>query len=283
MITNKTTLVGIIGWPLGHSLSPDMHNAGFTHLKLDYAYVPLSVHTGNLAAAIAGLKVLGFRGANVTIPHKEAVIEHLDELDASAMEIGAVNTIVFDDGRSIGYNTDAEGFIYSLYAANVPIADNTAILLGAGGAARAVVAGLLDNGISKVIVGARDIDKVTKFVHQFSGNKVIPCDWQSQQFEQLLSTGEIIINSTPLGMYPEISSAPPVNWQAVNKKAVAYDLVYNPLQTTFLKTAAAHGIRTISGEGMLVAQGAIAFELWTGERAPFKVMHAKILELLTKS
>lgn len=273
MITGKTKTVGILGWPVGHSMSPLMHNAAFADLGLDYSYIPLPVHPDNLAQAVAGLKSLSFVGANVTIPHKVTIIPFLDEIHPSAKLAGAVNTLVIREGKITGYNTDCQGFILSLKTKNITIQDKTALIMGAGGAARAVVSGLLAAGIKKITIGTRSLQKAEDFIKNFSEpNKLQGCNWNEDIFKNELQQCDLLINCTPIGMDNNNSITLPVDWQGVAKTAVICDLIYNPTLTQFLADAQNHGHIIINGAGMLIEQGALAFELWTGVNAPRNVM-----------
>jgi shikimate dehydrogenase len=217
MITGNTKKVGIIGWPVGHSMSPAMHNAAFSKAQLDYVYVPLAVQPGQLKEAVAGLKALGFVGANVTIPYKVEIMAYLDEIDCSARRVGAVNTIVVKNGRCVGYNTDAQGFVQALKHYNIAIEGQQAVLLGAGGAARAVISGLLDAGIKSIAIGARNYQKAEEFLADFPGLTVF--NWQDALFIERLGQCDILINCTPLGMAPRLEETPPVVWTKLNKLA----------------------------------------------------------------
>lgn len=273
MITSKTKKIGILGWPLGHSLSPIMQNAAFKALQLDYVYVPLPVHPDDLAQAVAGLKALGFTGANVTIPHKVTIMSYLDEIDSSAQLIGAVNTIVIKEGKSIGYNTDAEGFIQSLTAKNVNIAGKSVVILGAGGAARAIICGLIQHGIHQITIGARKQTKAEDFIRFFPNfTNIEGYDWNESSFNNRLRDCDILINCTPVGMTANKKEELPIIWNNVNTKAVVCDLIYNPPFTQFLVSAQNRGHMVINGSGMLVEQGALAFELWTGKQGPRQIM-----------
>ncbi|MDF2568503.1 MAG: aroE [Sporomusa sp.] len=273
-ITAKTQKVGLLGWPLSHSLSPAMHNAAFMASKLDYVYLPLPSPPEALATAVAGIKALGFVGVNVTIPHKVTIMDYLDEIDVSAKLVGAVNTIVIKENRSIGYNTDASGYISSLRLANVGIKGKKAVVIGAGGAARAVVAGFVENGIASVIIGARDKTKADDMSRLFNTNSLIRGGaWDHQDFIMDLLQADIIVNTTPLGMYPNTTSQPPVP-----PTAVVSDLVYNPLITAFMAEAARRGHQTIGGDGMLVEQGALAYNLWTSHNAPREIMRNALFQ-----
>lgn len=275
MISGKTKTVGIIGWPIGHSLSPLMHNAAFAALELDYTYIPLPVPPDKLSEAVMGLKSMGFIGANVTIPHKVTIMPYLDELDVSAQQAGAVNTIVIKDGRCIGYNTDGQGFIQSLLAKQLTIKGKTAVIMGAGGAARAVVCGLIAHGIEKIVIGGRSEAKTREFVKLFPEEANIRgYDWRDQIFSDTLTQCDILINCTPIGMSLNKDTELPVNWQALKVSAAVCDLIYNPPLTQFLTDAQSRGHTVINGTGMLIEQGALAFELWTGEMAPRNIMLA---------
>ena len=275
MITGQTKTIGILGWPVGHSLSPLMHNAAFAAMELDYTYIPLPVHPDKLSQAVMGLKSMGFVGANVTIPHKVAIMPYLDELDVSAQLAGAVNTIVVKGGRCIGYNTDAQGFIQSLTSKHVTIKGKTAVIMGAGGAARAVVCGLIAHGIENILVGTRSAAKAQEFVKLFSeGPNIQGCDWQDPVFIDSFKQCDILINCTPIGMSSNNEVELPVNWQDLNPSAVVCDLIYTPPLTQFLADAQKQGHMIINGAGMLVEQGALAFELWTGKIAPRTIMLA---------
>lgn len=283
MINGKTKLIGVLGWPVGHSLSPAIHNAALNELGIDCAYLPLQVSPECLAAAISGLKALGFIGFNVTIPYKVRIIPYLDEIERGAALIGAVNTVVNDDGCLVGYNTDADGFINSLKYHNVEVDSSKVAILGAGGAARAVVYGLFSHGAKQIVIGARDNGKAIDFSGSFNSIRISGMGWQDSAFTEWLAEADIIINATPLGMYPNINSMPPLNWQVVNKQAIVCDIVYNPYNTKFLNVARQHGHKIITGEGMLVEQAALALELWTGKVAPRQTMYKIIQKLLNSS
>lgn len=261
MINGKTCLTGILGWPVSHSFSPLMHNAAFAALGIDYAYLPLPVEEKALATVLQALPKMGFRGVNVTIPHKVAVMRHLDEIDPSAERAGAVNTIVFEAGRAKGYNTDVGGFMASLASAGINVDRKEALLLGAGGAARAVLAGLLQAG-ANVAVAARDQAKARTLVELFTEGKALA--WQTEEFEQMLQKTDLIINCTPVGMHGKAEAELPLAWEKIAPQAVFCDLIYNPLETPFLRRGRESGHQTLNGLQMLLEQGALAFELWTG-------------------
>jgi shikimate dehydrogenase len=280
MITGKTKVAAVIGWPVEHSLSPAIHNAAFAAAGLDYVYIPLAVPPGALAAAVAGFKAAGFVGINVTLPHKVAIIPCLDALDRSAELIGAVNTVVFADGRAVGHNTDLAGFVNSLSAAGIAIAGRRAVLLGAGGAARAVAWGFLDRGATAVTVGARDAAKAAAFAASFPAGLLTGCGWQSEAFAVDLGRCDILVNCTPIGMQPRIREEVPLDWAALNPGAAVCDLIYTPPLTTFLARARERGHTTVGGAGMLIEQGAAAYALWTGVEAPREAMRAAFDEMI---
>ncbi len=279
-INGKTQLIGLIGWPVSHSFSPAMHNAAAQALGLNWAYVPLPVAPENLATAVSGLSALGFRGVNVTVPHKQAVMPLLDELEPGAQAIGAVNTIVVaENGRLTGHNTDWSGFLADLQAHDIAVTGRDCLLLGAGGSARAVAYGLSQSG-ARVHILARRPEQAEQLIADLR-----PFLRQNQLTSHPLSqlaqitpalTAPLIINSTPLGMTPRESSTPWPDDLPFPEQAIIYDLVYNPRQTRFMQQAEAAGCRAINGLGMLVQQGAAAFTLWTGAEPDTAVMAAAI-------
>jgi len=280
MITAHTQIVGLFGWPLGHSLSPALQNAAFTAAGIDAVYLPFPVQPERLEQAVNAIRALNFTGVNVTIPHKMAVIPFLDELDISAQLVGAVNTIVHKDGRCRGYNTDAEGFIRSLLTKGISIDDRIAVVVGAGGAARAIVAGLIAHGCKEIVIGARNELQAVHLAKTFSGTTISGTDWRADHFTKALQGCNLLINCTPLGMNAYSDHSLPVDWSQVNTGAVVCDLVYNPPMTDFLYAAQKHGHTTISGAGMLLEQGMLAFSLWTGQSAPRAVMEKILYEEL---
>ncbi|MCW5851742.1 MAG: shikimate dehydrogenase [Anaerolineae bacterium] len=280
-ITSRTRVVGVMGWPVAHSLSPAMHNAAFQALGLDWAYIPLPVPPERLAAAVAGAQALGLAGANVTIPHKQAVMDLVDEMTPAARAIGAVNTLRFN-GRIFGDNTDWTGFLNALGDVGYDPTGQRAVILGAGGAARSIVYALASVNAS-VAVYNRTLDRAEEIVTGlravFPGGRLeaYTLDVLPQELDR---TPQLIVNTTSLGMAPRIEGTP---WPAglpIPPYATVYDLVYNPLATRFLKSAKAAGARAVDGLGMLVHQGARAFTLWTGVEPPTEVMYKACLQYL---
>jgi len=282
VITGTTKVCALIGWPVEHSLSPPIHNAAFAAAGLDYVYIPLAVPPDALGAAVAGLRAAGLAGINVTVPHKVNIIPFLDGLDRSAEIVGAVNTVVFAAGRAIGHNTDQEGFVSSLAAAGVTIAGRRAVLLGAGGAARAVAWGFIEQGAAGVIVVARDAAKAAAFAASFPPGRVAGCGWRGEAFAAALGCCDILVNCTPLGMSPHTDEEVPLDWAALCSGAAVCDLIYTPTATRFLAHARERGHLTVGGEGMLIGQGAAAFTLWTGRDAPREAMCAAFNEALCR-
>ena len=223
--------------------------------------------------AVDGLKGLDFRGANVTIPHKTLIIKYLDAVDADALIIGAVNTIVNDGGMMTGYNTDVSGFLAALAEAEFMPDDSNAVILGGGGAARAVLWGLCKRKAAYITIGVRNPQKARVLADDFSvyGNIEV-MDWQSDEFREVMKTADILINTTPLGMYPNVDEMPPVDLKLLPEGALVYDIVYNPARTKLLKTAESLGYPTLNGLSMLLLQGKESFRLFTGELPDLNVM-----------
>ena len=277
-ITGHTTLVGLIGWPVTHSLSPAMHNAAFAALEMDWAYVPLPVYPDHVGEAVRGLRALGFVGANVTVPHKQAVLLHLDEVSHAAQVIGAVNTIVVRDGLLYGDNTDAAGFIASLREIGFDPAGTYCAVLGAGGAARAVVHALADAGALQVCVYNRHFSRARDLCQDMAKFHTA-VRFEPASLDEVSVIGEdtdLLVNATSLGMWPETETSPWPQDLPIPAHLTVCDLVYNPPETRFLSQAQAVGATTVGGLGMLIHQGAMAFELWTGRPAPVAAMREAV-------
>lgn len=281
MITGKTQNLGVIGWPIAHSLSPVLQNAAIGKAGIDYNYTALPVAPEKLAEAVTGLKALHYRGWNVTIPHKTNIMPLLDEIDEDARIIGAVNTVVNDEGRLKGFNTDCQGFMGALTKRQLDMQDKKAVLLGAGGAARAVIRGLLKAGVREVVLGVRNPEKAMALAQEFSSyGKVTVCHWEAAEFAQELGEVDLLVNTTPLGMTPQVDACPPVDWSKVKQTAVAYDIIYTPAETLFLRQAREHGHIIINGEEMLAGQGAAALQMWTGCEPDLDCMQAALRQAL---
>ncbi len=295
MIDGHTQLVGLIGWPVEHSLSPVMHNAACDALGLNWRYVPLPVEPGQVETAVRGLAALGFRGANVTVPHKQAVIPVLDSIGPNARALGAVNTLVI--GRRVdrtpiisGYNTDDQGFVGALRCGGFePEEGGRAVIVGAGGAARAVVFGLLRSGIGEVVVLNRTLERAQALVSDL-GSSAVPTTGshhvsdspfphreggRGARLRALLLTPEtlvestraadLLVNATTVGMRPHVDGSVWPGGVPIPAHLTTFDLVYNPLDTCLLRQARQSGARAIDGLGMLVRQGALAFDMWTNK------------------
>ena len=271
MASEEIKNFAILGFPIGHSLSPKMHEAAFKAAGFP-------IQTGKLMLAVDGLKGLGFRGANVTIPHKSTVMKFIDAVDSDAMIIGAVNTLVNDGGMITGYNTDVTGFLKSLTEAQFLPEDCNAVILGAGGAARAILWGLCKRRAGYITIGVRNPKKAQVLADDFSvyGNIEV-MDWNADEFKETLQATDILINTTPLGMYPEIDAMPPVDLKLLPEGALVYDIVYNPAKTKLLQEAEKLGYPTLNGLNMLLLQGEEAFRLFTDELPDLEVMK-KVVE-----
>ena len=271
---------GILGYPVGHSLSPQMYEAAFEAAGFpNYNYIPLQVQAGKLYFAVEGLKNLDFRGFNVTIPHKSTIMKYLDAIDADAMVIGAVNTVVNDGGILTGYNTDVAGFLAALAEANFLPEDCHAVILGAGGAARAVLWGLCKKRAEFITIGARNPQKADALAKDFlSYGHVEGVDWLSDDFKEMIQTADIVINTTPLGMFPEIDDMPPIDLKLLPEGALVYDIIYNPVETKLLRSAKELGFPTLDGLSMLLLQGKEAYRLYTGENPDLNVMQRALVK-----
>ncbi|HBB35859.1 MAG TPA: shikimate dehydrogenase [Cyanobacteria bacterium UBA8803] len=283
-ITGKTKLLGVIGDPIEHSLSPVMHNAAIAHLGVDYVYLPFHIRKEELEVAIAGFAAIGVDGFSITIPHKQAIIPLLSEVSDIARSVGAVNTVWRTDPGWRGTNTDVAGFIAPLQAQNRDWSKTTAVILGCGGAARAVVVGCYELGCRNIHVLGRNQQKLTEFQESWVSSpvkvtlKVHP--WE--RLPQLISQANLLVNTTPVGMSPKIEESP-VDVEVMQKLtegAIAYDLIYTPNPTQFLQQAAQQGAIAIDGLEMLVQQGAAALEIWLGQTPPVDIMRRSLQQHL---
>lgn len=279
-IDGKTQLVGVIGNPVSHSRSPAMHNAAFAALGMNWAYMPLPVLPEHIGDAVRGLRALGLRGANVTVPHKQAVMPFLDDISDAAQTIGAVNTIIVaPDGRLLGDNTDAAGFAADLAAHDVHPAGAAALVLGAGGSARAIIYALLQEGATRIAIANRTLDKAHALADFFSPrypDAEFGAFRLTEDITEIAPMQQIIVNCTSLGMTPNVDTMPWDAHVAFTPGQTVYDLVYNPTETQLLAKARAEGANAIGGIGMLLHQGALAFEKWTGVKPPLDEMRAAL-------
>ncbi|MHB0999314.1 MAG: shikimate dehydrogenase [Armatimonadota bacterium] len=276
-ITGKTRVVGLFGHPVQHSCSPAIHNAAFKELGLNFIYVPFDVHPDDLAAAVHGIKAMGIVGVNVTIPHKNHAGEYLDWVSDDARMIGSVNTIHNDDGVLKGYSTDGQGFIKALESAGKSPAGSNAVVMGAGGAARATVYALVKAGASVTIINRtheRAVD-LAESLNKISGIEPVRSVKLDENAKDAIVCADLLVNCTSVGMYPNIDASPvPKEW--LHPGLFVFDQVYNPAETTLLREAKSAGAQGVNGLRMLIFQGALSFEIWTGIAPPIDVMESVV-------
>ena len=287
-----TQFISVIGYPLKHSVSPDFQQAALDHYKLDIRYEAREVKAADLLSAIYKLRQPQNLGANITVPYKEETLHLIDEVDDFASLVGAVNTVVNRDGKLIGFNTDAYGFLKALRDdARFEPENKRVIVLGAGGAARAVGFALLQEKVSSLIIANRTLAKAESLAGSLAkhaannkmSTEIAAMPWQSSKLTEAVENCQLIVNCTSLGMkrssYEEES---PLASDLIPKDALVYDLVYNPLETPLLRMARGAGAKTIGGLLMLVYQGAASFKMWTGREAPLDIMYSAAKQALTK-
>ncbi|NPA63099.1 MAG: shikimate dehydrogenase [Methanococci archaeon] len=280
MINAKTKVIGLIGHPVEHSFSPIMHNTAFKDKNLNYVYVAFDVLPEHLGDAIKGAKSLGIAGFNITIPHKVEVMKYLDEVDKDAKLIGAVNTVKIEDGKAIGYNTDGIGARKALEEEIGEVKGKNIVVYGAGGAGRAVAFELAKN--NRIIIANRTVEKAKNLAKEIAEklNKKFGEDIKFSDLNVDLSDVDIVINATPIGMYPNVNVEPIVRAEQLREDMVVMDLVYNPLETVLLKEAKKANAKAINGLGMLIHQGAVAFKIWTGVEPNVEVMRKAVERFL---
>lgn len=290
-ITGKTKLLGVIGCPIEHSLSPAMHNAAFAAMaihrsqaSLEYVYLPLSVKPEALESALEGMMALGYQGFNVTIPHKQAIMPYLQDISPLARAVGAVNTVSRRDQGWVGTNTDVQGFLSPLVALNRDWRDVEVCILGGGGSARAAIAACYQLGCAAIHVVGRDLSKL-KVLQESLLQMDLPLSIQIHNWvglDPLLSNVGLVVNTTPIGMYPKVDASP-LGQTAIAllpSTTIVYDLIYTPRPSQLLTLAQQLGLQTIDGLEMLIQQGAAAFELWTGAPPSTSVMRQAALKAL---
>lgn len=285
-INGSTKLTGIIGYPIEHSVSPQMHNAAYETLGINYCYLPVSARPEDLEKVLEGIRMLGFAGVNVTIPHKETVVPHLDEVTKIARLIGAVNVILNQEGRLIGYNTDGPGFIDSLREdAGFEVAGKNIVILGAGGGAKAVSMMLAQDKAKTMVISDSIYEKagnLCEYINSHFNIAPYACPVNSNELKTSIENCDLLVNTTPVGMHPNANDCPISDDYQLSQKTIVYDLVYNPLETKLLKLARSGGAKAISGIGMLIRQGALAFSLFTEQEPPIEVMKKAALKALSK-
>ncbi|MCP1185839.1 shikimate dehydrogenase [Paenibacillus sp. 1781tsa1] len=271
-------LLGVMGDPIAHSKSPAMHNAALQAAEVNGMYMPLHVHPDQLEAAVRGIVALGYRGVNVTIPHKEQVMQYLDVIDESARLIGAVNTIVNEGGTLTGYNTDGIGYVRSLKEEAVTeLAGKRIAVLGAGGAARGVIYALALEKPEQIHILNRTADRAIALASDLRGHGLGEISGSGMEdAARVLATADIVINTTSAGMHPYIDDVP-VDSSLIREGAAVSDLIYNPLETRLLRESRMRGCTVHGGLGMFVYQGAVAFEHWLGIPAPVETMRRAVL------
>jgi shikimate dehydrogenase len=273
-INAHTKLLALFGWPVEHSLSPDMHNAAFDEMGINYCYMAIPVKPEDLPDAVNGIRAWNVRGVNITVPHKEKVIPLLDELDSEAQFIGAVNTIVNSDGKLKGYNTDGRGFMQSLKEENILVKGKNVLVIGAGGASRAIGYYLAQEA-KRLSIYDVDREKLTALIKDL--NKVNPGVRALENLNSIKDE-DVIINATPLGL--KETDPMPVELSLLNRDVAVGDLIYR--ETPLQKKAREMGFQTFNGLGMLLWQGVLASELWTGKRPPENIMREALLKGIGK-
>ena len=282
MIDSHTKLFGVIGDPIRHSKSPIMLNRAFRESGVNGVYAAFHIEPGRLEQAIAGVRGLGYRGLNVTIPHKVEVMKYLDEISEGAKAAGAVNTIVNEDGRLIGYNTDGIGYVRSLKEEVEPdLSGKTIVVLGAGGAARGILWALAQERPAAIIIANRTEARAAELAASFpAGLRISALPWS--ELRGAVAEADVVVNTTSVGMSPNVDDLP-LDPAWLKPGAVASDLIYNPLKTAFLARAEERGCRAHGGLGMFIYQGAYAFEYWTGRPAPVAAMREVVLASFTQT
>lgn len=262
-LNGNTKLLSIIGDPVEHSHSPQMHNFLSEKYKHNYVYTALRVHPDNLKDAICGIRAMGIAGVNVTAPHKFKVMQYLDEISPDAKKFGSVNTVVNKQGQLVGYNTDAEGFYQSLIYAGCDIAGKDILIIGAGGATQPIVILFAQKGAKSITIKNRtqkNADRLAEYVKSVTDYEIKTMP-DAEKYD-------VVINTTSVGMHPDIDASPIDDYSFVDKNTFVADMIYNPEETLFLKNCRERGAKTVNGLGMLIFQGIIAYELFTGTKLP---------------
>jgi len=280
-VTGKTKLLGVIGNPISHSISPELHNTLSSYLGIDAVYVPLKVDKERLGDAVQGLKALNFKGFNITIPYKNDVIKYVDEISTEASFIGAVNTVKIIENKLYGYNTDVEGFVNSFKEeAGTGFTNKKVAIIGAGGAARAIAIGVAYDRAKKITLINRTLSKAIQ-IADIIINNISPYEERTDDVESIqlndskcidvLNQSDIIINTTSLGMYPDIDCMPVPEYVEFKSNQIVYDVIYNPVKTKLLQQAESKGCKIINGLGMLIYQGIKAYEIWMDMTVPGEI------------
>ncbi len=269
-IDYNTKIVGIIGHPIKHSFSPKIHNLTFQLQNLNYIYLPFDVQHSNLSDALKSMNVLGIRGLNVTLPHKERIMQYMDHVSEEASIVGAVNTIVNEGSQLFGYNTDINGIIETLNPYKDKIAKSTVSVIGAGGAARGVLYSLIRHfNVERINLINRTEERAEAIKDYFKDkmkfDEISTYELMAKENIKIYQSSSLIINTTSVGMFPNTDETPTDLKESFNSKHIVFDLIYNPLKTKFLEIAESQGATIINGLKMFIVQGAKSFELWTGK------------------
>lgn len=276
MITSKTKIYGLLGYPVKHSFSPLIHNPAFEAKGIDACYLCFETKPENIKEAIEGIRALNIQGVNLTIPHKETCLSYLDEIEKTAKLIGAVNTIVHRENKLIGYNTDGEGFIKALKEdLNFDLKDKTIFLFGAGGAGKAVGISLAKHGVKQIFIVDKNKKKARALAENIEENfSRTAIELTHSHNQKAIKNADLLVNATPIGMNPSDNLI--INPVYFPKQLAIFDLIYNPAETKLLKAARKKGLKANNGLGMLIQQAALSFELWTDEQAPIEVMRKAV-------
>ena len=279
--STRTNIICIFGHPIQHSMSPIMHNIAFKDLSLDFVYIPIDIAPNNLKQAFDVVRALDIKGANITVPHKKITLKYVDDVSILARKIGAINTIKNEDGRLIGRNTDASGAKKALKEANIDLNGKNVMILGAGGAARALAHSLIEEANNLVIVnrtpnrGKTLANELTKEYHK----EVLFKKFDNKIFGKILPSIDLLVNTTTIGMYPDKLLSPiPKNY--LHDDLTVFDIIYNPLETQLMKDASEKGCRVLGGLDMLIFQGVLSFEWWTNQTPNVELMKKSILDEL---
>ena len=283
-ISGKTRVCGVIGDPIEHTLSPTIHNAAFNHLKLDFVFLAFRVEAAGLENAMRGMRGLGIHGLNVTMPHKGTVIDYLDEVDSTVKFLGAANTILNKEGKLSGFNTDGLGALKALRENGIELSGKKVLLLGTGGAAKAIAYSLAEE-VGELVVLNRAAEKAKELAETLGrplNKKIVGGALSPRAIAKNLQDSDVLINATSVGMHPEANQSIVMSrW--LKSDLTVLDIVYNPVETKLARDAKAAGAKVISGVEMLIYQGAASFEIWTGHSAPVDVMRRAALNKLSSA
>jgi len=282
-VSGKTRVCGVIGDPIEHTLSPIMHNAAFNALKLDFTFLAFKVKPAELENAVNGMRALNIRGLNVTMPHKSTVMNYLDRTDLSAQIVNSVNTVLNKEGKLFGFNTDGVGALKALRENGVELKGRKVLLLGAGGAARAIAYAMAKESDELAVLNRtpKQAQALAKLLEKTANKKIGSGALSPREIQQNLQDSDILINATSIGMKPKADESL-VAPKLLRPDLAVMDIVYNPIETKLAKDAKAAGAKVVSGVEMLIYQGAASFEIWTGKSAPVEVMRQAALSHLAK-